>query len=369
METAVARSFARYDEQLQAGIDREYESAVSAEHLAPWELRDAYIQVIDDPSLQKFIRFLDERSGGMKFTRERAMAIRKLLEAQKYMLYAFTSCGWFLPTLAALKRCRTWHTASVHYNWESARMRRGSKKLQEFVAILDNAKSNIPGVTGRMLVERKILPFLAHEKIMAFTAAVEKTIGFIVSDKIRLFHFDTGLRQLCAVKSGHLFYHGFEVSLENLLNGEQSRWAVLVSHREMAEIRGWVVAADAFGKKLSSGLEPAVWMQHSAAQSFTLMDIFQTSRETMAEYIHQNIFKDTYAKYSAWMQKNEQELDFLSRLNFPLPLYCMAPLSFVYQQQWNHFVRQLEQRGDEVRIAENCMICPECRKSSKSASI
>ncbi|MGA2506533.1 MAG: DUF3536 domain-containing protein [Chitinispirillaceae bacterium] len=339
-------------QQLQVSVDREYESVISAERLAPWELRDAYIQVIDDPSLQKFIRFLDERSGGLKFTRERAMAIRKLLEAQKYILYAFTSCGWFFSDIGGLEAVQ-----NLAYGIRALQLGIGvdvrrEQLLQEFTAVLDQAKSNVPGATGRTLVERKILPFLAHEKIVAFTAAVEKTISFIGSDKIRLFHIDTGLRQLCAVKSGHLSYHGFEVSLENLLNGEQSRWAVLVSHRAMAEVRGWVVAADAFGKKLSSSIEPTVWMQHTAAQSFTLMDIFQTSRETMAEYIHQNIFKDTYSKYSAWMQKNEQELDFLSRLNFPLPLYCMAPLSFVYQQQWNHLVRQLEQRGDEVRIAE-----------------
>jgi hypothetical protein len=124
-----------------------------------------------------------------------------------------------------------------------------------------------------------------------------------------------------------------------------------VSHREWAEVRGWVIAADAFGKRLTGALEPDHWIGHPGAQSLTLMNIFQTSRENMAEYIHQNIFKDTYSRFSAWMQKNEQALDFLSRLNFPLPLYCMAPLSFVYNQQWNHLIRQFEHRGDEEEIS------------------
>ena len=82
------------------------------------------------------------------------------------------------------------------------------------------------------------------------------------------------------------------------MTGELSRWAVLVSHRERAEVRGWVVAAQAFGKKLSSRMEPDAWMSHSAALSLTLMDIFRTSRENMADYIHQNIFKDTKTKCS-----------------------------------------------------------------------
>jgi hypothetical protein len=52
------------------------------------------------------------------------------------------------------------------------------------------------------------------------------------------------------------------------------------------------------------------------------------------------------------MQKNEKELDFLSRLDFPLPFYCRAPLSFVYNQQWNGLLRRLEHRGGEAEIAE-----------------
>jgi len=337
-------------QKLKTSVDREYEEVLGAYSLSPWVLRDAYIQVFDDPSLPKFTRFLELHAKDMKFTKEKAMAVRKLLEAQKFMLYAFTSCGWFFADIGGLEAMQNL-AYGVRALQMGIRPEVQQQHLQEFAAGLEQAKGNVAGTTGRTLLERKIVPFIAHEKILAFTAAVERTIGFVKSDKVRLFRCDMGLRTLCEVESRHLSYHGFEVSVENEMSGEQSRWAVLVSHRDMAEVRGWVVAAQAFGKKLSSGLEPEVWMRHSAALSLTLMDIFQTSRENMADYIHQNIFKDTYTKYSAWMQKNEKELDFLSRLNFPLPLYCMAPLTFVYNQQWNNLVRQLEHRGNEGETA------------------
>jgi alpha-amylase/alpha-mannosidase (GH57 family) len=336
--------------KLQEEVDREYEQRLAAEHLDPWALRDAYLQVFDDPSLPTFCRFLEQHSGGAKFTKEKALAVRKLLEAQKYMLYAYTSCAWFFSDIGGLEAMQ-----NLAYAVRALQMGIGRERqpqaLQEFCAGLEPAKSNVPGTTGKSLLEHQTLHYLAHEKILAFTAAVEKTIALVRTEKVRLFHFDVGLRQLCEIESGLLSYHGFEVAVENEMTGEQSRWAVLVSHRERAEVRGWVVAADAFGKKLTGGVEPEMWMQHPEAQSLTLMNIFQTSRENMAEYIHQNIFKDTYTKYSAWMQKNEQELDFLSRLNFPMPPYCLAPLSFVYYQQWNHLIRQLEHRGDDEEVA------------------
>jgi len=340
--------------KLQEAVDREFETALaahSAQRCAPWELRDRYIQVIDDPSLQKFVSFLEQHAGGAKFTEDKAAAVRKLLEAQKYLLYAFTSCGWFFSDIGGLEAVQ-----NIAYGLRAMLMGLPPDSFDrvyaEFAAVLEQAQSNTNGVNGKTILERHRAAFQAHEKILAFTAAVEKAIGFVKSDRVRLFRYDISLRRLCETRSGHCSFHGYEAAVENDMSGEQSRWAVLVSHREMAEVRGWVVDSRAFGKRGLGGLKPEAWTGRSDALSLTLMDIFQTSRENMAERIHQNSFKDTYAKYSAWMQKNEKELDFLSRLDFPLPLYCRAPLTFVYTQQWNDLLRQLEHRGSEAETAE-----------------
>ena len=336
---------------LQENVDREFEKALASDQITdPWALRDAYIQVIDDPSYANFTKLLESRMGGVKFSRERVLAIRRLLEAQKYMLYAFTSCGWFFSDISGIETIQNLAYA-LRALQLGIRVEDRQVVLKALLKALEAAKSNLPETTGRSLFEKKILPFIDHEKLIAFTAVVEKLVSIDRADKVRIFKCDVSMRRLCSIESGLLSYHGFEVSLDNSMTGEQSRWAVLVSHREWAELRGWVVAADDFGKKLNAAVEPEDWMKHPGMLSLTLTDIFQASRENMVEYIHQNIFKDTYFRFSAWMQKNEQELDFLSRLNFPLAQYCMAPLSFVYNQQWNHLIRRLEQRGDEEEIS------------------
>jgi hypothetical protein len=340
--------------KLQEAVDREFETALaalSAQRCAPWELRDRYIQVIDDPSRRKFASFLEQNAGGAELTEDKAAAVRKLLEAQKYLLYAFTSCGWFFSDIGGLEAVQ-----NIAYGLRALQMGLPhdffNRVYAEFAAVLEQAKSNSNGVNGKTILERHRAAFLAHEEILAFTAAVEKSIGFVKSDRVHLFRYDISLRRLCETRSGSYSFHGYEATVENDMSGERSRWAVLVSQREMAEVRGWVVDSSAFGKRGLSGLKPEAWTGRSDARSLTLMDIFQTSRENMAERIHQNSFKDTYAKYSAWMQKNEKELDFLSRLDFPLPLYCRAPLTFVYTQQWNDLLRQLEHRGNEAATAE-----------------
>jgi hypothetical protein len=340
-------------DKLRARVDREFEARLGPMGIDPWALRDAYQQIADDPVLDKFILFLAKftGAGAPPITKESASTARRLCEAQKYMLFSYSSCGWFFSDISGIETVQNMAYAARALQLGIPQAQQ-AEALAELLAGLELAKSNLPATTGKTLFERSIALTLTHEKIVAFTAAVQKTVGILRTDKSRLFRYDVVLRQLCAQESGLLSYHGFEAAVENGVTGERSRWAVLVSHREWAEIRGWVVPAEEFGKKSGGGsFEPDQWINHPLAQSMTPMDIFQTSRENMAEYIHQNIFKDTYSRFSAWMQKNEQELDFLSRLNFPLPLYCMAPLGFVYNQQWNYLIRQFEHRGDEERTS------------------
>ncbi|MBN1128427.1 MAG: DUF3536 domain-containing protein [Chitinispirillaceae bacterium] len=337
--------------ELQERIDREYERNLQRRGVTdPWELRDAYIRLIDDPSYGKFAGFVGKHTGGSSFPRADVLAVRKALEAQKYMLFSFTSCGWFFADISGIEAMQ-----NLAYAMRAIQLGIPADQQPEVIArllaALEQAKSNLPRTNGRSLFEKKIRPFADHERLIAFTAVVDKIVSIDKSDNVRIFRYDVSLRRFCAVESGLLSYHGYQVGLENSMTGEESSWAVLISHREWAEMRGWVVAAERFGKKLNAGVEPEEWMKHPEVVSLTLTDIFQTSRETMVDYIHQNIFKDTYVRFSAWMQKNEQELDFLSRLDFPLASYCMAPLSFVYNQQWNHLIRRLEHRGDEEEVA------------------
>ena len=341
-------------QKLQARVDAEFEEHVSAVGLDPWRLRDNYIRLMDNPSERVFLDFLSANSGGASFSPDAAISIRKYLEAQKYMLYSFTSCAWFFSDIGGIEAMQNLAYATRALQMGISPEQR-AEALEEFLAILQQAPCNVGGATGRSLFEKNIAPFLNHEAILAFTAAVERSIGIARADRQRLFEYDILLHPLFSTKKGLLSFHGYAASLVNALTGEQGRSAVLISHRNKAEVQGWVIpgAVDlgAAGRARRAEEKLGAWINHSFARTFTLTDIFKTSRENMASYIHRNIFNDTFEKYSAWMRQNEQELDVLSRLDSPLPLYCMAPLDFVYNQQWNHCILQLERRGGEEETA------------------
>jgi hypothetical protein len=340
-------------QKLQARVDARFAASVAAVGLDPWKLRDDYIRMMDNSSEQAFLHFLGPAFTGA-LSHDGALAIRKLLEAQKFMLYSFTSCAWFFSDIGGLEAMQ-----NLAYAARALQMGIGMEEykeaLAEFLTVLEHAPGNVGGATGRSLFEKHIAPFLNNEAILAFTAAVERSIGFTRADRKRLFGFDIRQEPFRPVKRGTLSYHGFTTSLENAVTGEQSRWAVLIAHRNAAEVRGWVVPENGGrsdgGARLTDADNPEAWKNHPQVVTFTLANTFKTSRENMAEHIHRGIFRDTFEKYSSWMRRNERELDFLSRLDFPLPPYCAAPLEFVYNQQWNHLIVRLERRGGEAETA------------------
>jgi hypothetical protein len=337
---------------LQERVDAGFEAAISALKLDPWKLRDDYIRVMDNPSPQAFIDLLGADDGAA-LPESRVFEVRKLLEAQKFMLYSFTSCAWFFSDIGGIEAMQNLAYAARALQMGIPPEERAGV-LREFTALLEQAPGNVGGATGKSLFEKKIAHFLNHESVLSFTAAVERSIGLARSDRRHLFGYDIHLHSLFAERKGLLSYHAYAASIENALTGERSRCSVLISHRNKAEVQGWVIPGaneqGAAGKPPEGGESLEAMKGNPGAAIFTLTDIFKTSREEMAEYVHRNIFEDTFEKYSAWMQRNERELDLLSRLDFPLPLYCLAPLEFVYNRQWNHLITRLERRGTEEEI-------------------
>jgi len=258
--------------KLQLKVDAQYETVTSAAGLDGWKLRNDYVKVMEDPSPHKFIGFLSEHAKGMHFSEKESFMIRKLLEAQKFMMYSFTSCGWFFNDISGIETIQ-----NLAYAGRALQMGIPaplcSDTEKDFLNDLSLAPSNIGGDTGKSLFEKNVVPYLRHEQIICFTAAVEKSVGLHRADHLRQFKYDIILHRLLSIEKGLLSYNGFLADLENSLTGEQSRWAVLVSHRNKAEVQGWILPVEAINAE-SNSVEAETWTQDPAAVSFTLADIF-----------------------------------------------------------------------------------------------
>ena len=333
--------------RLQEKIDNEYQTQLEKYEVDPWKVRDKYITISGEPSIKKFKSFLEKQCGFTGLDRAQTLKIRRLLEAQKYSLFSFTSCGWFFSDISGIESIQNLAYACRALQLGLPESERKAA-LESFLADLEKAPSNLPNTNGRTLFEKELLSYFEHGKIMAFSAAIQKTLGIKKTMQFELFGYAAKLDQVLSTKNGALCYDAYNIELENESNGECDVWSVLVVNRSNSEITGWVLPSSCLPEKKS--LRPEIWMGHAEAKSYKFADTFVSSQHELTNFLLHKITKDTDARFSIWMKKNEKELALLSGLSSLIPEYCKAPLSFVYQEQWNRLMARLETCGNEDAI-------------------
>lgn len=333
-------------EKLQKKIDEEFEIAFKPFNIDPWVIRDKYI-TFENSSWKKLKTFLEKQLNLENIEKKQVFMFRRLLEAQKYILFSFTSCGWFFSDISGIETVQ-----NLAYACRSLQLgipeHKRNEVLESFLKDLEIAQSNLPNTNGRTLVERYILPFCENEMILAFTASALKSLGIQKQSSFQLFNYTLKLQKVTGDPIESPVFYGYIIDLENENSGECYSWAVLVALRENADITGWVIPGEQYSSSCLKKLES--WMGHKCAKVFSMMDIFQTSQKQITDHFLQKISRDTNQRFGTWKNKHNRELDMLSRLNLPLPLYCTAPLSFVFQDQWDSAIKKMERQGHEDEV-------------------
>jgi len=333
--------------ELQAQIDSHYEARLATIFDDPWDLRDKYISVMNESSLSKTAEFFKSYAPKVTFKDELTAEIRRLLEAQKFMLFSYTSCAWFFNDISGIETvqnlayaCRALQLGLPQVGRQAA--------LFQFLEQLSKAKSNLKDTTGRTLFEKEILPFFHHKRLLAFTAAAQQVLAIKKYSSYEKTVYNLELKSVMSQKVGRMIYDAVDVHTESGITGENSNWSVLIAHSPETELRGWVVNAKSL--KVTASTKPDVWISHPDVKQFTLADLFYSSRHDLSEYFQDRMAKDTDKRFQGWMEQNEQNLNVLTRLNYPLPAYCSTPVAYVLQNRWNTQIHNLRKWGNEDEV-------------------
>ena len=124
---------------LRDQVDRFFEVRAAALFKDPWAARDAYVEVLLDPSGKRVDAFLTEHARGPLEAAARGPA-RRFLEMQKNRLLMYTSCGWFFDDIAGLEpvQCLKYAAMAIHYYADLG----GGHLETDFVRRLEGAPAN-----------------------------------------------------------------------------------------------------------------------------------------------------------------------------------------------------------------------------------
>lgn len=122
----------------------------------PWEARNAYIECLLNPSQETLTLFFHTHATHALTDDEQVLALR-LLEAQRYSLYAYTSCAWFFDDISGIEVQQ-----NMRYAARAIQLMEGliPQDLEELIlAEWAQARSNLPEMgTGQEVYLRFVKP-------------------------------------------------------------------------------------------------------------------------------------------------------------------------------------------------------------------
>jgi len=341
-------------DMLHKEIDDAFEQRMKPWFADPWKARDAYEPVMDEPSWEKSREAFAAAGAPRELTRAQVMAIRRLLESQKYLLFSYTSCGWFFADIAGIETMQNMAYASRAMAMGLDPEHRRAVE-ERFVAVLQNARSNSKHQTGRSLYEKHISRWARHLEILVFAVVAQQTVMERDDRRIQqygyLFHLESGMRQ----RSGATHYHIFKVKIENDVSGEAGRYLVLLSHNQGRGLAGWVVPVDESTRSTFNIRDVNAWYSHPCACKIEYAAMFEDSKQAMADYLMRQVAVNTTTRYAAWFSAHEKVFESLVGLSGVLPPSLSGPVAYVLNAQWDGVMARLEKRGQEEKAVSELL--------------
>jgi len=133
-----------------------YEKHMSQLCPHPWDVRDAYIDIVLDRSRDNVDAFLKKYCPKAR-TSDEKIRFLKLLEMQRHAMFMFTSCGWFFDDIAGIEATQIMQYAARAI--QLAREVDGLNLEPDFMARLKKADGNtVEFKNGAVVYEKKVMP-------------------------------------------------------------------------------------------------------------------------------------------------------------------------------------------------------------------
>jgi len=273
-----------------------YERGMAKFFNDPWLIRNAYIQVVLDRSVENTEDFFAQSSPNQELTHDDKVRILKFLEMQRQAMFMYTSCGWFFDEVSGIETIQIMQYAARAV--QLARELAGKDFEPGFLTRLEEAKSNLPEYQNARDVYNR---FARPEVIDLLSVGAHFAISLLFrtcpeSDEVYCYHVEIMDRQIHEIGK-HRLLIGSAV-IRSQITWEEARIDFAVLHLGEYNIHGGVrfYQDDRSYTAMHDDLVEIFLMNHLADilqamgrffgdETYTLWDLFKNEQARVLEEI------------------------------------------------------------------------------------
>ncbi|MEN8614643.1 DUF3536 domain-containing protein [Dehalogenimonas sp. THU2] len=328
----------------------------------PWAARNDYHSVIADRTSANIETFLSHWASRTLSDAEKSRAL-KHLEIQRFMMAAYTSCGWFFDDIGNLESILVLKQAG------RALQLAGDLHIktpeETFLNILEKARSNVPSIgTGRDVFERQVRPLVtdparvvAHFALSSFFEeyGTETSIYTfnVISNDIR--HFGAGRLRMSAG----------DVTVTSAILGEMTRYIFAAIYWGDHNLNAGLAVVDndtAYQslvdevRKLSDRADCADCLKFLESRFpgavYSLVNLFVDEQRKVLHHIMAPALVEAEQAHRDIYHRHHATMRFMVRLGQSAPPQFIAAAAFVLNTD---LARSLSSEQPDLRAIENLL--------------
>jgi alpha-amylase/alpha-mannosidase (GH57 family) len=328
-------------DQLKAQLDHLFSTRGRECFPDPWAARNSYVDVILNRDCDDAIRSFIARHGHPDLDKTQVAAGLGLLEMQTDAMLMFTSCAWFHDELSGIEtiQCLQYAARAIYL----------AKLLQRdheesFAADLKEAPSNVPRFRdGGGVWEQLVLPSVVDlERVLAHHAIslIYQPLGTDSRRRPLSFDVDTLEKDVRARGRGHLAFGRLRVRSRRTWNEAEARFVVI--HYGELDFHA-VLSLDSepgtedFESLKAQLLETyrtgsladitSLVTREFPGRSHRLDDLFRDEQRRIIGIVLEDRFADYQRSFELLANQDEQVMNRLGQLNYPIPKPLRAAAS------------------------------------------
>jgi alpha-amylase/alpha-mannosidase (GH57 family) len=320
-----------------------YEAEAGKLFERPWQVRDAYIDVVLNRSRENVVRFMTDHAKQPLSDSEIVSGL-KLLELQRYLMLMYTSCGWFFDDLSGLETVQV-----IQYAGRAMQLA-GQLFAEDLAAplldLLAQARSNIPEQgDGRAIYARYVQPAMVDlEKVGAHYAV--SSLFEEYGQSTRIYCYDVARMEYRSSRQGKLrvVLGQAGVTSEITWEADQITFGVLhlADHSVIGGVRRFQAGEDY--RSLDQAVENAVASGDLAdlvrlveknfdSGTYTLRMLFRDEQRKILGIILEEATNEARALYRNFHDEHAHLIRFVTDLGVPLPRRFRLAVDFTLNSE------------------------------------
>ncbi len=321
-----------------------YEKETSRLLQNPRAARDDYIEVFSNRSKQNTSRFLN-RWAFRPLTSSEKITVLKLLEMERRIQSAFTSCGWFFDDIGGLESLLVLKQAAVALQY--AAEVNGESPESRFLELLAGARSNVPALgSGKDIFEQQVRPLQTDLK----RVGANFIINGLFSKQTRqstYYIFRVNVINITKSASGMLKTATGRIEVTSTVTGESCRlryaayaWGVREIYAGVADdSTSTANLADLNGEFLPGASEAdcslrlSTLTKHFPCSTYGLAELFGDEKAAVIENVVAVTLQKAEKAHRRLFNEYRDTARFISDLGQPIPPHLSVSAAFILNRE------------------------------------